>query len=322
MANNDYKHVRAAVPKTGPINALLCARLYKNAQGEPRIQGRNAIYAIDAPFDHDLDVTVNADRFFIAYGDGEGVALRATDKNLIVTRGKLRAQIPLESNPHYPLEQPDGITRDVMPGLKDNLLRAAQFAAGKNEIRQQLQAVFLASGNVYATNGMIAIRIKQAGIPEVTAGLPVDAVKALGKFKGDIVKARVSDHSVTFKIGETWIKAQTVSGSMPDIDRIIPEQECDTIPEGLYDVLKALEPFAIGPYPIIYLTDAGLVIRDQEGVEVASDASIKLPEACYRLDMLEAVVLNATAMHFEGFPRACRFEAPGLDGAIIGVRLA
>lgn len=313
------KFVRGAVSDKDLVPVLTCFHIY-----DGRIQGSNGRIAIDVacPELEGINITVPADRFLKAVDACAGEPkLKVTENgNLTVSRGKFRTTIPLVTDKNYPLQQPEGEQVDFPDGKKFmqamKILR--KFCADDMQ-RPWACGVLLSDRAAYATNNVVIAKhdIDVGLYAEVIVPFfSVDELLRIGKAP---TGWKIDARSVTFFYEDGWFKTQLFEGEWPEIERFFEEQTSVPVLEGMLMDVEKIKPFCPDKkVPVIKLT--------ANGISTLDDATLiegrEFKESAFRIEPLLAVLQVAKFIDFEPYPGPCPFRGDGIQGVIMGMRLA
>jgi hypothetical protein len=270
----DKDILKFLVEHTGSsLNPILSNLLvYETPTGARRAQAQNGRYAVDAPTDLPA-MLVNADRLLTVYNACAGEPrFRATDSNLTVTAGRIRARVALLDPSQYPRTTPTEKTPHRAASLAGALRSLLPFVA-EDASRPWATSICVTATHAYATNNVIMARVPVDIGVETPVNLPgasIDAILACG----EIEDIRADELSVTFFMaGGVWVKCQLVSGEWPTgtVDQVLESLPPDWVvphPE-LRSMMEIASKLADARHPVAVFTDGELHLED--GSLVADD---------------------------------------------------
>lgn len=305
--------VKGSVAKKDLIPILTHFHIY-----DGRIQGNNGKLCIDAPLDSDLNITVPADKFYKAVKMcGAKLKTKITEKGkLSMTCGKFRAFLNIVPNENFPkLEIKTSKVFEcegIIPLIKELIPFVSDDAS-----RPWAQAILIKDGYAYATNNIIAVRIKvnyewEGTIPVLTA----KEIVRIGKQPSVIA---IEDSYVCFKYDNgVWIRGTTVAIPWPDIASFIRPCPTKQLPAYFLDTLHALVPFCDdAKYPFISLDEKGMH-TDSDDIGANVDLAV-FPKCKFRAEPLISVANIAHSINFGNYPKPCYFVGDNIDGVIVGI---
>jgi len=279
------------------------------------MQAANGALVIDTPFDTAVDVTVLGSRFFAAMNvcDAPTITVAKSGKSLSIKQGSFRASIPLIDNIEFPMSSPDGDRYDAPEDLQAAFSMMRPFFGTQKE---WMKGVVIRNGNLYATNGLALLRNEIGLDASIAITVPEVAIIELSRINLPITALRISDHSCTFKLGDSiWLRTALITGDVPDMDGIIPQGAPDVVPDGLREAVTTVAQFSDGVFPVVQFGPDGVsAVGDTE----AHVGGFELPPGMFGSDVLMAVLEIATHMDFSKAPKACKFTGKNIAGAVMG----
>ncbi len=314
------KFVQGAVARKGFVPSLTHFRIEGG-----KVKGYNGNLALCSPIPLDLSVTPKAGSFVQAIQTcKEATQLHMTPAGrLAIKSGKFRAYVEC-TDEVYPDIRPEGTRIQLNP---DNallpVLKLLRPFIAEDASRPWARGVLFRNGSAFATNNIILIEHWMGYDFPVEINLPAPAVAEIIRIGKEPTSMQVSEGSITFHYDETgrWLRSQVYTTQWPDVAKILDTVgELKPIPEGLFEALEDIAPFADDVNRCYFLD--GKISTVQEGDQ--SGASMEVEGIaggpifhCQQLALLAGVAHSAD---FSRYPAPCPLAGEKLRGAIVGVR--
>lgn len=311
------KFVAGAIKKNG-----ISPELEHFNIGGGRIIGFNGYMALSAPLDLPIDAMPRADMFHKALqACTDRVSVdRTPNGRLRITSGGLTVHVPCIEKIVFDAK-PEGELFDAPPTLRETFARMLPFI-GDDASRPWAMGLAIGDGAYTATNNVVLLQVWD-GNPLPTFNCPRFAVAEVARIKQSPVKIQVSPHSVTFHYEDgRWLRTQLLASDWPTetMNKILMRESVqEPLPEGFFDAVDILAPFAAEASSPIFLSPRGLSTGDPELAEGAIKHLSGLPDACFKLKALQMLKDEVTTVDFNLHPQPCLFYGPSSRGAIIGL---
>lgn len=267
-----------------------------------------------------LDITVDCKKFISAAKsckyDLSGI--RQTEHNLIITKGKFRAQMNLQNAVEFPI-----VTQDLKYeslGLKAfEVLKKLRPFASTDASRPWSCSILFDTRYAHATNNVIISRV-----PFVTPrsfALPIVAFDEILRASESIVGVGIGPSSVRFTFANGMVLTSSLMADpWPDLDKVyIKSNNPPAVHPELKEAIEYLVPLCDGMrLPKITFCKDG--VKTQDGTTSAEYSGIELPEGYFHAVPLLEVLKVATHIDFSMYPKACYFKGEDIDGMIVGMR--
>lgn len=316
------KTVYGAVQERELLSALSHFCIYNG-----RVQGTNGRMAIDAAIPElaGLEVVVPADRFLAAVeASADDAKITLEDGRLIIRAGRFRAKVPSLAPESFPRVNPDPSQWELEEELLPTLRRLRPFMANDATNIWATSMLFTEAQATVTNNVVLAAEkctmLAGTGIANIAVpGWALDEIIRIGEEPSGF---GVTDSSITFYFGETWIKTQLILAPWPiakviELVKMLPKKMPET-PEGLTSAVGKITPFCKDPkFPVIMMQDDGVTTEDFD--HQAEVRGMKLPVMKFNANMLNLVLSKAD--HFVGIDadRAAFMVGPA-RGIIMGLR--
>lgn len=316
------RFVQGAVSKKDFVPALSHFRI-----ADGRICGYNGKLCLSSPIGIDLDCAPKAAPLIRAIAACEDTAqLHMTPGGKLAIRsGKFRAHIDCLAEP-FPDVRPEGVAVAVDGALLPTLAALYPFTAD-DASRPWAAAVLLCGQSAYATNNVIAVESWLGYHFPYVMSVPRFAIREVLRIGEEPIGLQATAESVTFHYsGERWLRTQLHSIEWPDIvgvlDRVLDRTADDwqPIPEGLFDALDIIAPFA-NEHRHVFLMPGKVATEPDENVGAAVELASVQHHALFNIDYLRSLKSVAERICFSTFPEPCAFVGGSLRGAIIGMRI-
>lgn len=312
------KVLKNAVAKDSTINIFKCLHLYGD-----RIQAQNGRITIDAPIAPMGDLTIDADRFIKAvYAcDGEPEVKHTQTGQLSLKKGSFRAVLPLYDNVDFPRVERDAdgeVLTPTMPILQP--LSKLLPMCGENDVRVWLNGININDGYAYATDGTIMARAGIGIAPKKPINIPAEAIAELIRIGVEPVKIIVTGASITFDLGDIWLRAQLFNVNWPDVRKRFDNLNYgEPVPDCLLENIEKIIPFCIDQrLQDIRFGENG--ISTAEGKNSASIGDTPLPPGKYTGAILRKALTVATHANFANYPKEIGFKGDNIEGVFMGMR--
>lgn len=320
----DKDILRLLVDHTGSnLNPILSNLLvYETPTGTHRAQAQNGRYTVDAPTDLP-PMLVNADRLWAVYNAcASEPRFSATESNLTVMSGRLKARVALLDPSQYPRTTPTEKTAHGAASLAGALRSLLPFVA-EDASRPWATSICVTATHAYATNNVIMARVPVDIGVETPVNLPGASIEAILAC-GEIERIRADELSVTFYMaGDVWVRCLLVSGEWPTgtVDHLLESLPATWVaphPE-LRNMMEVAAKLADNRHPVAVFTEGELCLED--GSLVANDLQPLPASGKVNAKMTALVLETATDVQWHT-PRADvhAFRAGNLVGVFGGRR--
>jgi hypothetical protein len=284
----DKDTLKFLVEHTGSsLNPILSNLLvYETPTGSRRAQAQNGRYTVDAPTDLPA-MLVNADRLLAVYNACTvEPRFSATDSNLTVTAGRIRARVALLDPDQYPRTTPTEKTAHGAASLAGALRSLLPFVA-EDASRPWATSICVTTAHAYATNNVIMARVPVDIGVETPVNLPGASIEAILAC-GEIERIRADELSVTFYMaGDVWVRCLLVAGEWPTgtVDHLLeslpvawvqPHPELRSMMEVATKLADARQPVAVFADGELCLEDGSLVASDLQPLPASGKVNTKM----------------------------------------------
>lgn len=245
-----------------------------------------------ASITEDGATTVNARSFVELIGliDGE-IEIYTKDNDLVVKAGKTKTKLSTIPASEFPVPPtvPDGAVKiDAKQFLK--ALASVSFSSSIDDARPVLNGVSIANNVLSATDGFRVASVT-TDIQLNNAIIPLDSIKEIATLYKDNLqfdifigngKVFITDGSLTFV-------SQTIEGSFPDINAIIPKSTKINAKITTADLLRAIKQaqviaregnnsviLDIGPDNILMTAESDEVGKSEINIATEAEASLRI----------------------------------------------
>ena len=287
-----------------------------------RIVGFNGYMALSAPIALNLDATPKATLFHKALqACGDSISITQTDAGrLRIKSGKFSVLIQCLDHEVYDAK-PEGEVFDAPSGLAKTFARMLPFI-GDDASRPWAMGLSVDAGCYTATNNVILLQVWD-GHQLPTFNCPRFAVAEIARLREDPIKIQVCHHSVTFWFeGDRWLRTQLLASEWPtEKMNSILERPCEpfALPEGFFEAVDQLAPFAEGPTSPLYMTEGALRTEPDMGDKGASLEMGGLPEAAFMIKALQLLKGEVEVIDLDLHPSPCLFFGKQSRGALLGM---
>lgn len=312
--------ISGAIVKNNPMNMFKAVHVYGD-----RIQAQDGRITIDAPCPMPGDYTVEAERFTKAVNACDGAPqIKMTDGGkLSLKKGGFRAIIPLLEHGAYPRVEHDACGEEIaLPdgGLLAILAKLLPLCAEDGDSRIWTTGINLAFGYAWATDGIIMGR---APLPfdlgDTVLNIPAGALAILVKIGIEPKVLHITESSITFDLGDTWMRAQLLNVPWPDARKHFNGiVHGEPVPDGLLVSVEQVMPFCTDNLQTIEFSAEG--ISTAKGEHQAQVEGITLPDGRYAGGVLRLALTLATHANFAAFPAGVGFKGDGVEGVFMGMR--
>lgn len=314
------RFVQGAIQKNGITPEL---EHYQIKNGH--VVGFNGYMALSSPIDLTIEALPKATLFHKALqACGDSIAIDTTPAGrLHIKSGNFSAYIPCIERDVYEAK-PRGTVYPVAPGLAKTFARMLPFIAD-DATRPWAMGLSIGGGCYTATNNVILLQVWD-GHQMPTFNCPRFAVAEVARIRQDPVSIQICADSVTFHFENgRWLRSQLLEQGWP-VEKMnsVLERAPDAaaplpLPEGFFDAIETLAPFAESPMSPIFTTAAGLSTGRADSQEGASVRMMGLPDAAFRLKALMMLRGEIDAIDLTRHPLPCHFFGPNSRGALIGM---
>ena len=311
------KFVSGAIKKNGISPELEHFRI-----NEGRVVGFNGYMALSAPIDLPIDAMPRADMFHKALqACTDNVAIdRTPNGRLRIRSGGLTVHVPCIEKVVFDAA-PDGEMFDAPAGLRETFARMLPFI-GDDASRPWAMGLAIGGQTYTATNNVILLQVWD-GHPLPTFNCPRFAVAEVARIKDSPIKIQVAKASVTFHYEDgRWLRTQLLTDEWPTelMNKIFDRPSVqERLPEGFFEAVDILAPFAADASSPIYLSPRGLSTGDPEIDEGAVKHLSGLADAAFKLKALQLLRDEVTTVDLNLHPAPCLFFGPNSRGAIVGL---
>jgi hypothetical protein len=151
-------------------------------------------------------------------------------------------------------------------------------------------------------------------------------VAEVARIKEDPIEIKVGEGSLSFIYADgRWVRTQVLSQDWPveKMNSIFNRPSAaQPLPDGFFDAVEKLLPFAATPAAPLYFTKEGMstaVPGSEEGAFVAM-AGLP-PKAGFRSKALQLLIGEIDTIDFSLHPAPCLFFGPSSRGALIGISI-
>lgn len=309
-----------AIQKNNPLNLFKGVHLYGD-----RIQAQDGRITIDAPCPMPGDYTIEAERFTKAVNACDGApTIKLTDGGkLSLKKGGFRAIIPLMEHDAYPRVSRE-TSGEVLTLPADSRLLATfakllPMCAEEGDVRIWTTGINIAFGQAWATDGVIMARSPLSFETATALNIPATAIAILVKMGIEPKALHITESSITFDLGDTWMRAQLLNVPWPDARKHYANiVHGDAVPDGLLAAVEQVMPFCTDSLHVINFSAEG--ISTIAGEHQAQVEGITLPDGKYAGGVLRKALAVATHANFASFPAAVGFKGDGIEGLFMGMR--
>lgn len=208
----------------------------------------NGILAAGEPIQEDLIAAPNAQLLKEALSKcGQSFSLTQLAQRISIKGDKFKALVPCVPLENLEQPAPDPIVADLNP----NFIKAIEAVSKipEDENRVVTASILIQNGSVFATDAKIMLEYWHGiDLPELV--LPKAVIEPLNKNNKAISKFGYGKSSCTFYYEDSsWLRTQLFAEDWPDIRPILDRKtNAHTIPVGLFDAIRALEPFSENGY--------------------------------------------------------------------------
>lgn len=317
--------ISGAIVKNNPMNMFKAVHVYGD-----RIQAQDGRITIDAPCPMPGDYTVEAERFTKAINACDGAPqIKMTDGGkLSLKKGGFRAVIPLMEHDAYPRVEREAVGEVV--GIPSGMNIVPMFAkllplcAEDGDSRIWTTGMNLAFGYAWATDGIIMARsplpfTMPAVLHQSAINIPACALEVLVKMGIEPKTLHITESSITFDLGDTWMRAQLLNVPWLDARKHFNGiVHGDAVPDGLLAAVEQVLPFCTDNLQTIEFSADG--ISTAKGEHQAQVEGIALPDGRYAGGVLKKALTLATHVNFAAFPDGIGFKGEGVEGVFMGMR--
>lgn len=314
---SSLKFAQGAIKKNG-----ISPELEHYTIKDGRVTGFNGYMALSAPIDLDIEAMPNAAMFFKALqACGDTVAISKTPSGrLHIQSGKFSAYIPCLEKEIYEAV-PSGTEHAAPAGMAAAFAKMLPFISD-DASRPWAMGLSIGNGCYTATNNVVLLQ-QWAGhdLPQINC--PRFAVAEVARLRRDPVSIKVDGHSLSFIYDDgSWLRTQLLDQAWP-LDRMsqIMDRPANLtpIPEGFYEAVAKLAPFAAEASSPIFMSPAGLSTIQSEADDGVRFAMEGLPEAAFRLKAVQMLDGIMTGIDWTQHPNPCIFAGEACRGALIGM---
>lgn len=281
-----------------PILAFL--HVYDDAAGQRRAQTGNGRYVVDVPTDLPV-CTVRAERIVAAYvaSKDKEPTVKATDANLMVTAGRVKARIPLSDPAKYPRATPDPKSAPV-DGITATLARLQPFIA-TDASKPWATSVCLKGEHAYATNNAILLRAPSPIELPFPVNVPHAVIDALKARPSEPTHIGWAHNALTFYYADgVWVRTILIQGDWPThvVDQYLSQigSDWDTPHPDLGLMLGTAAKMSESKLPVVQFTGDALKLTDDA---FEADELAPLPaEGRIAATMAQLVFDRATAVQW------------------------
>lgn len=287
---------------------------------DDRLQASNGILTIDThfPYFDGLEFTVPALQFYKAMKVANA-DIQITDK-MLIKKDKFQAWLPLLPNSIYPKSNPSEYPLQFSNNLLQTLQVLSPFIGDNPNIKWE-HSILFTSEFAYATNNVVFVRTPASA--EYDTAIPEPAIKQLLKLNIEPVRVTRDEHSITFDLGDTWIKSKLITQQWPTaLDLIKPTDNLTEVPTTLLKDIKQLLPFVQDiKYPVLRLDTDGIHANIKQ-----QDLDASIGEDSYSFSLFHATTLTLIAefgkqINLSAYPKPCYFQGKNIDGMVVGIRV-
>jgi len=266
----------------------------------------------------DIETVPNTDQLLKALSVESDFTMSIERNHLHIRASKFKAKVNclalddiFEPVPDFG-DQTNSFTDNIGARFKTALKLAYEFAAGVNEFA----GVQLADGLACATDRKSAIQIYH-GVDTPPLLLPAEFCKQVSKLPFNLSSISWSDKSATLHYGNgVWFKTSLLRGSLPDINKVLPFDDCDNeLPKNFFAAIAAIKPFSESNR-IYFRGDS--ICTDESG-----DCNYELETfetGCFNAEYLERLKGVADTYYIDDDGRMLYFFGDKLRGAIAGYK--
>lgn len=312
--------ISGAIVKNNPMNMFKAVHVYGD-----RIQAQDGRITIDAPCPMPGDYTVEAERFTKAVNACDGApTIKLTDGGkLSLKKGGFRAVIPLLEHDAYPRVEQDACGDEIaLPdgGLLAMFAKLLPLCAEEGDSRIWTTGMNLAFGHAWATDGIIMGRAPLLfDLGDSVLNILATPIATLVKIGIEPKALHITESSITFDLGDTWMRAQLLNVPWPDARKWYNNiNHGEPVPDGLLAAVEQIMPFCTDNLQTIEFSAEG--ISTANGEHQAQVEGIKLPDGRYAGGVLKKALTLATHVNFAAFPAAVGFKGDGVEGVFMGMR--
>lgn len=286
-----------------------------------RVQGFNGALGLSSPINCPLNVKPRAVPFVKAL-----MACRAEVKigltptgRLSIKSGAFKAFIDCHTDEVAKLS-PEGETVQLNGNLLAVLKKLAPFIS-EDASRPWSRGIYINGKSAYVTNNIILCEYWLGYTFPRPINIPRMAVTELLRIGKEPVNLQTDGNSATFHYeGGRWLRTQLVVAEYPDFSSILTGQaNLDPIPEGLFDAVETVTPFA-DDLGRIFLGDELVATSRVEGDGASVAVEGVHADGCYHSKYLMMLKGFATKMDFHAYPKPCHFVGDKVRGVIGGLR--
>jgi hypothetical protein len=219
----------------------------------------------------------------------------------------------------FPHIEPDGM---LIPGGGHILqaLKALYPITSEDASRPWAGAVLLDGQSAYATNNIIVAQYWM-GMPfPFRVAVPRYCIKEVLRINEEPLQIQLTANNLTFHYeGARWLRTQLVACDWPDIANLVSTVggAQPAAPEGLWDALATLAPFA-DEQARLYALGGRLATAREEGCSV--DVAGIPDTGIYNLKMLTLLEGLATSIDFTAYPAPLPWAGDNVRGLFMGLR--
>ena len=268
----------------------------------------------------EFNITINAQKFLTALKscDWENFNIKETDKNLLISKNKLKIKLAKFPNSDYPIfaSQADlyrvdhnriKLTKDLFPFIATSTQRV--WSTG----------VYFDGEYAYATNNIVMVRIPIK--TEYAFILPAETLKYLLGIKSNITAICLDDKTIRFHFeNNSILHSRLIDGKWPDVKKLFNGLSAGTIPNEFKDDIKKLISLSDDQeVPIIKFGEYGMFTK--EGETHAEIKNYSFPSASFNGKILLEILNIATHIQINKSGENSFFKGDlGLEGVFVGMR--
>lgn len=317
--------ISGAIVKNNPLNMFKAVHFYGD-----RVQAQDGRITIDAPCPMPGDYTVESERFTKAVNACDGAPqIKMTDGGkLSLKKGGFRAIIPLLEHGAYPRvsRETAGEVVAIPSGMNilTMLAKLLPLCAEEGDSRIWTTGINIAFGHAWATDSVIMARsplpfTMPAMLSQSAINIPAGALAILVKMGIEPKALHITKSSITFDLGDTWMRAQLLNVPWPDARKHFSAiVHGDAVPDGLLAAVEQVLPFCTDNLQTIGFSAEG--ISTAKGEHQAQVEGITLPDGRYAGGVLRKALTLATHANFAAFPAGVGFKGDGVEGVFMGLR--
>lgn len=314
----ELKFVQGAVAKKD-FNPVLTHFLIKDG----KVTGCNGRLTISCPIDLDITAAPRAADLVKAVSNcSEAVSIHMTKAGkLAIKSGSFRVYIEcFEQIDNFPELTIPGEKKPIQGKFIDSLIQLKNFVGIDASREWSNTYLFTPDGCITATNNIIMAQKYIGRVFDEKVALPFDIAQELMRIGEEPCSVAISDRKITFIYeGGKILQASRTDSEWPEFSHLFdPNCQALPIPEGLFEAITKLRPFA-GDEEKIYFRD-GKVCTSHED---ECGASIEVPglaeKGIYNARQLENLQGIATKIDFSSYPKPCCFFGDKIRGAFVGV---